>query len=239
MERLQKVIAQAGVASRRQAEGLIEQGKVKVNGTKVTELGTKVSQNDQIVVNGVPIDKEEPAYFLLYKPSGVISSARDDKGRKVVTDFFTNVDQRIYPVGRLDYETSGLLLMTNDGDFANRLMHPRYTINKTYVAKIAGVLTKPKQRQLESGIKLDDGKTAPARVKLLSSERKKNTSIVEIMIHEGKNRQVRRMLEAIGFSVLKLKREGYGFLTLQGMNPGDWRELSPHEVKKLYALSVT
>lgn len=239
MERLQKVIAQAGVTSRRKAEGLIRAGRVKVNGETVTELGTKVVAGDRIEVDGIPVNKEEPVYFMLYKPSGVITAVSDDKGRKVVTDFFDEVEERVYPIGRLDYDTSGLLLLTNDGDFANKLMHPRYEIDKTYVAKIEGALTKDKQRQLERGVKLEDGKTKPAQVKLISADKKKNASIVEITIHEGRNRQVRRMLEAVGCPVKKLKREKYGFLTLHGMNPGDWRELTPHEVKKLHALATT
>lgn len=239
MERLQKVIAQAGVTSRRKAEDLIRQGKVKVNGKIVTELGTKVSPKDKIEVNGIPIDKEEPVYFLLYKPTGVISAVSDDKGRKVVTDFFEGVEQRIFPVGRLDYDTSGLLILTNDGDLANRLMHPKYEIEKTYVAKVQGGMTKTRQRMLERRVMLEDGKTAPAQVKLLSADRNKNVSVVEITIHEGRNRQVRRMFEAVGCPVLKLKRERYGFLTLKGLNPGDWRELTPHEAKKLHTLGVT
>ncbi|HEX7064210.1 MAG TPA: pseudouridine synthase [Bacillales bacterium] len=238
MERLQKVIAHAGVTSRRKAEELIRLGKVEVNGKTVTELGTKVSNNDEIKVNGVPIDKEEPIYFLLYKPSGVISAVSDDRGRKVVTDFFEEVQERIFPIGRLDYDTSGLLLLTNDGDFANKLMHPRYEIEKTYVAKIEGALTKPRQKMLERGVELEDGKTAPARVKLLSADRKKNASVVEITIHEGRKRQVRRMLETVGCPVQKLKRERYGFLTLKGLNSGEWRELTSHEVKRLHALAV-
>lgn len=239
MERLQKVIARSGVSSRRRAESLIEEGKVKVNGTVVTTMGAKVSANDQVEVNGVPIDKEEPVYFLLYKPTGVISSARDDKGRKKVTDFFPDVKQRIYPVGRLDYETSGLLLLTNDGDFANRLMHPRYNLDKTYIAKIEGPIDKPKLNKLQAGVRLEDGKAAATAAKRLSSDRTKNTSIVELTLHEGRNRQVRRMLEAVGCRVVKLKRESYGFLNLKGLNPGDWRELTPHEVKRLHASSVT
>lgn len=136
MERLQKVIAQAGIASRRKAEELIQQGKVKVNGKIVTELGTKVTPQDKVEVNHIPLEKEEPVYFLLYKPTGVISSVSDDKGRKVVTDFFQDIPQRLFPIGRLDYDTSGVLLMTNDGDFANILMHPKYKVEKTYVAKV-------------------------------------------------------------------------------------------------------
>lgn len=173
MERLQKVIAHAGVASRRKAEELILQGRVSVNGKPVTELGVKVQANrDKIEVDGVPIDKEEPVYFLLYKPSGVISSVSDDRDRKVVTDY-VQVEQRVFPVGRLDYETSGLILLTNDGEFANLLMHPRHTINKVYVAKVEGIPTKENLRRLEKGIMLEDGKTAPAQVKLMTVDKKK------------------------------------------------------------------
>jgi 23S rRNA pseudouridine2605 synthase len=238
MERLQKVIAQAGIASRRKAEQLIIEGKVKVNGKVVTELGTKVSDSDKIEVEGIPVEREERVYFLLYKPRGVISSVRDDKGRKTVIDFFPHVEQRIYPIGRLDYDTSGLLLLTNDGEFANLLMHPRYKIEKTYIAKLKGIPPRPALKQLEKGVELEDGMTAPAKVKLLSSDRKKNTAIVEITIHEGRNRQVRRMFEKIGYPVLKLRRERFAFLTLQGLNAGESRELSPHEVKRLRELAM-
>ncbi|MDQ0205860.1 pseudouridine synthase [Alkalicoccobacillus murimartini] len=239
MERLQKVIAHAGIASRRKAEELILQGRVTVNGKPVTELGVKVQANrDKIEVDGVPIDKEEPVYFLLYKPSGVISSVSDDRDRTVVTDFL-HVEQRVFPVGRLDYETSGLILLTNDGDFANLLMHPRHTINKVYVAKIEGIPSKEALKQLERGVMLEDGKTAPAQVKLMTVDKKKNTAIVRLSIHEGRNRQVRRMFEAVGHQVRKLKREEYSFLTLKGMNPGDVRPLKPIEVKHLRELAVT
>ena len=238
MERLQKVIAQAGIASRRKAEQLIVEGKVKVNGEVVTELGTKVSDSDKIEVEGIPVEREEKVYFLLYKPRGVISSVRDDKGRKTVIDFFPHVDKRIYPIGRLDYDTSGLLLLTNDGEFANLLMHPRYKIKKTYIAKLKGIPPRPALKQLEKGVELEDGMTAPAKVKFLSGDRKKNTAIVEITIHEGRNRQVRRMFEKIGYPVLKLRRERFAFLTLQGLNAGEFRELSPHEVKQLRELAL-
>ncbi|MBB2480956.1 rRNA pseudouridine synthase [Bacillus sp. APMAM] len=237
MERLQKVIAQAGVASRRKAEGLIIEGKVKVNGKVVKELGTKVSPSDKIEVEGIPLEKEEKVYFLFYKPRGVISAVSDDKGRKVVTDFLPDIKERVYPIGRLDYDTSGLLLLTNDGEFANLLMHPRYEINKTYVAKVQGIPTKMALKQLEKGIRLEDGKTAPAKVKLLSFDKKKQKSIMEITIHEGRNRQVRRMLEAIGHPVQKLRRERFAFLTLSGINAGEIRELTPHEVKQLRAMA--
>lgn len=237
MERLQKVIAHAGVASRRKAEELIKEGKVKVNGKVVTELGVKVTGSDQIEVNGLKVEREEPVYFLLYKPRGVISAVQDDKGRKVVTDFFKNIPQRIYPIGRLDYDTSGLLLLTNDGEFANKLMHPKYEIDKTYVAKVKGIPLKELLRKLERGIRLEEGKTAPAKAKLLSLDKKKQTSIIQLTIHEGRNRQVRRMFEAIGHEVIKLKREEYAFLNLRGLHTGDARELTPHEVKRLRALA--
>jgi 23S rRNA pseudouridine2605 synthase len=238
MERLQKVIARAGIASRRKAEDLIKEGRVKVNGKVVTELGLKVSTSDRVEVNEIQIEKEEPVYFLLYKPRGVISSVNDDKGRKVVTDFFPHLKERIYPVGRLDYDTSGLLVLTNDGEFANLLMHPKNEIDKVYVAKVKGIPLKENLRKLERGIRLEDGRTAPARVKLLSADSKKQVAIVEITIHEGRNRQVRRMFEAIGNEVLKLKRERYGFLTLSGLRTGDARELTPHEVKQLRAIGM-
>ncbi|MCM3707730.1 MULTISPECIES: 23S rRNA pseudouridine(2605) synthase RluB [Cytobacillus] len=238
MERLQKVIAHAGVASRRKAEELMAEGRVRVNGKTIKELGVKVSPSDRIEVDGIPLEREEPVYFLLYKPRGVISAVSDDKGRKVVTDFFEGIKQRIYPVGRLDYDTSGILILTNDGEFANLLMHPSNEIEKVYVAKLKGIPSKEKMKSLQRGIVLEDGKTAPAKTKLLSMDKQKQTSIMEISIHEGRNRQVRRMFEAIGHPVLKLKRERYGFLTLQGLSAGDARELTAHEVKQLRTLAM-
>ncbi|WP_043932903.1 23S rRNA pseudouridine(2605) synthase RluB [Bacillus sp. EB01] len=238
MERLQKIIARAGVASRRKAEELIKEGRVKVNGKVVKELGVKVTPSDRVEVNEVQIEREEPVYFLFYKPRGVISTVKDDKGRKAVTDFFPELKERIYPIGRLDYDTSGLLLLTNDGDFANLLMHPRSEIEKVYVAKTEGIPLREKIRKLEKGIKLEDGMTAPAKVKMISVDKKKQTSIIEISIHEGRNRQVRRMFEAIGHKVMKLKRERYGFLTLAGLKAGEARELTPHEIKQMRALGM-
>lgn len=235
MERLQKVMAHAGVASRRESEKLIAAGRVKVNGEVVRELGHKVSNNDRIEVDQVPIYKEEPVYYVFYKPTGVISAVKDDKDRKVVTDFFPGIEQRIYPVGRLDYNTSGLLLLTNDGEFANTLMHPRYEINKVYVAKVEGVITGEERKQLERGVEIDGVKTAPAQAKILSVDKDKKTTIIELVIHEGRNRQVRKMLEAVGHPVAKLKRERYGFLDLKGLKPGDSRTLLKHEIEELLA----
>lgn len=238
MERLQKVIAHAGIASRRKAEELILEGRVRVNGTVVKELGRKVTPSDRVEVDGVQIESEEPVYFLFYKPRGVISSVQDDKGRKIVTDFFETIKERIYPVGRLDYDTSGLLLLTNDGEFANLLMHPSNGVEKVYVAKTKGIPSKEKLSSLARGVMLEDGKTAPAKVKLMSADKQKDTAIIEISIHEGRNRQVRRMFEAIGHPVLKLKRERYGFLTLNGLRTGEIRELTHHEVKQLRVLAM-
>ncbi|MGY0836165.1 pseudouridine synthase [Aerococcus urinaeequi] len=237
MERLQKVMAHAGVASRRESEKLITAGRVKVNGQVVRELGKKVSNSDRIEVDEVPIYKEEPVYYVFYKPTGVISAVKDDKGRKVVTDFFPDVEQRIYPVGRLDYNTSGLLLLTNDGEFANTLMHPRYEINKVYVAKVEGIITGEERKQLERGVEIDGGKTAPAQAKILSVDKDKKTTIIEVIIHEGRNRQVRKMLEAVGHPVTKLKRERYGFLDLKGLKPGDSRILLKHEIEELLTIA--
>ncbi|ATP39590.1 pseudouridine synthase [Solibacillus sp. R5-41] len=240
MERLQKVIAYAGVASRRKAEQLIVEGKVKVNGKVIRELGTKVANSDTIEVEGVKLEKEDKVYFLLYKPRGYISAVTDDKGRKTVTDIFKkHVHQRIFPVGRLDYDTTGLLLMTNDGEFSNLMTHPKFKIDKTYIARVKGVPTKQGLMKLQGGIKLEDGKTAPARVSMTSFDESAGKAICEITIHEGRNRQVRRMFEAIGTPVVKLKRERFAFLDLSNLIAGEYRELSKHEVKQLRVLAET
>ncbi|MGM9951471.1 MAG: pseudouridine synthase [Lysinibacillus sp.] len=240
MERLQKVIAYAGVASRRKAEQLIVEGKVKVNGKVVRELGTKVSNSDTIEVEGVKLEKEDKVYFLLYKPKGYISAVTDDKGRKTVVDIFKKrVPERIFPVGRLDYDTTGLLLLTNDGEFSYQLTHPKFKIDKTYIARVKGVPTIDGLKKLQRGIKLEDGKTAPAKVSMTSFDEKAGKAICEITIHEGRNRQVRRMFEAIGTPVVKLKRERFAFLDLGNLNPGEYRELTKHEVKQLRVLAET
>jgi len=238
MERLQKVIAQSGITSRRKAEKLITDGKVKVNNETVTTLGTKVSANDQIEVNGVPLEKEMPVYYLLYKPRGIISSVKDDKGRKVVTDLLENVEERIFPVGRLDYDTSGILLLTNDGEFANLLMHPKHGITKTYVAKIKGIPKKTELIKLKKGIKSDHDLLKAMDYRILSTDRKKNSMILELTLREGKNRHIRRMMDGLGYPVSKLKRENYGVLTLEGLKPGEYRPLTPKEVKQMYNLAA-
>lgn len=237
MERLQKVMAQSGVASRRKSEQLILEGKVKVNGKKVTELGTKVSKKDTIEVNGVPVLQEEHVYFMLYKPRGYISAVTDDKGRETVVDLLPGVTERIFPVGRLDYDTSGLILLTNDGEFTNQLNHPRHEVDKVYVAKVKGVPTNAMLSPLKKGVKIDGRMTAPARYEILSTDRKADTAIVSLIIHEGRNHQVKKMLKEVGFPVMKLKREQYGNLTLKGLKPGQYRSLSQKEVRQLLDLS--
>lgn len=237
MERLQKVMAHAGVASRRKCEEMILQGRVTVNHQVVKHLGTKVSAKDQIEVDGVPIYKEHPVYFMLHKPKKVISAVSDDKGRMTVVDLFETVEQRIYPVGRLDYDTTGLLIVTNDGEFANLMMHPRSKIAKVYVAKVEGIPSKASLEHLSKGVVLDGKKTSRAKTKLLSMNKEKQTAVVELTIYEGWNHQVKRMFEAIGHPVLKLKRERFGSLTLGTLPMGHSRELSAHEIKELVQLA--
>lgn len=235
MERLQKVIANNGVTSRRNAEKLIIDGKVKVNGEVVKVLGTKVKESDKITVDGVLLENSEKVYYLLNKPREVISSAKDDKNRKTVVDLI-NEEKRIYPVGRLDYDTTGAIILTNDGDLANLLMHPKNKIDKTYVAKIEGILNPKELMMLKNGVVIDGFKTSRARVKTKKIDKATNTSIVEITIHEGKNHQVKRMFESVNHNVLKLKRERIAFLTLDGLKSGEYRKLNHKEISILYNL---
>lgn len=234
MERIQKIIAQSGYCSRRKAEELIVAGKVKLNGQVVTKLGTTADGNDIIEVEGYTIEsKQEKVYVLLNKPRGVVTSTKDDKHRKVVTDLI-NIPTRIYPVGRLDYDTTGVLLLTNDGELTNELLHPSNHIEKVYVAKIKGILTPGHKKTLESGVVIDGVKTAPSKVKIKKIDKKANTSIVEIMIHEGRNHQVKNMFKALGYDVEKLRRDRLLFLTCDGLPTGEYRFLSIKEVKRLY-----
>ncbi|MFD0897585.1 pseudouridine synthase [Loigolactobacillus binensis] len=239
MERLQKVIAAAGVASRRKAEQLISTGHVQVNGKVVKTMGIQVEPHDHVEVDGVPLATEQKRYFLLYKPRRVISSAHDEKGRKTVLDFFPEVSERLYPIGRLDYNTSGLIIITNDGELANLLTHPRYRIEKQYTAKVEGIPTVEALKKLRAGVDLKTKKTAPAKVKLLSSDRAKKTALVNLTIHEGMNHEVRDMLTAVGYPVEKLSRERYAFLTTDSLTAGDSRPLQPQEVAALKKLART
>ncbi len=236
MERLQKVIASYGYASRRKAEDLIRHGKVLVNGKVITELGTKVLANDVISIDGVIINKDvKHEYYLLNKPRQVISSVEDKLGRITVRDLI-NTEARIYPVGRLDYDTTGLIILTNDGDFANMLMHPSYEIEKTYVAKINKVLDKDDINKLKKGIVIDNRKVDIKRFKVRKKDVEKNTSIVELTIVEGRNHIVKKIFESMRVDVIKLSRVSYAFLTLDGLKSGEYRKLSIKEIKKLYAL---
>lgn len=236
MERLQKVISNAGYCSRRKAEELILKGKVFVNGNLVKELGVKVNNDDIIVVEGVTLNKKSnKEYYLLNKPRGVICSVKDEKGRKVVTDLI-DTSERIYPVGRLDYDTTGVLLLTNDGDFANILMHPSNEIEKTYLADIEGIMTTEEIYKLKEGIIIDGEKIVPKRVKVKKKELNKNKEKVEITIVEGKNHIVKKLFKAVGHPVAKLTRERLAFLDVKGLQSGEYRLLTSSEVKRLKQL---
>lgn len=236
MERLQKVIANYGYCSRRKAEELILGGKVFVNGSRVVELGTKVGTGDVIEVNGEVLDKNRSyEYYLLYKPRGVVTTTSDDKGRKTVVDLIPT-STRIYPVGRLDYDTTGVLLLTNDGEFANGLMHPANKIDKVYIAKVAGILTGYDVKRLRAGVVIDGRRTSKCHVKVRSVDKKKETCIVELVIHEGRNHQVKKMIETVGKKVIKLKRERFGLFDLTGLKTGEYRKLTPKEVHVMYSL---
>jgi len=236
MERLQKVIANLGFCSRRKAEELIAKGKVYVNGDLVTELGTKVDNKDIIVVDGVTLDRQiRKEYYLLNKPRGYICSVNDEKGRKVVTDLI-DTTERIYPVGRLDYDTTGVLLLTNDGDLTNILTHPSNEIEKTYLAIVEGVITTDEIYELIDGVVIDGVKVVPKRVKIKKKDNEKNRTKVEITIVEGRNHIVKKIFEKIGHPVNKLHREREGFLDVKNLQSGEYRYLTQDEVNKLKAL---
>lgn len=235
MERLQKVLANAGIASRRKCEELIVAGRVSVNGRVVTELGTKVDpERQRITVDGKPIEiVTNKIVILMHKPTACITSVSDPEGRKTVMDYLPEKFARVFPVGRLDYDTSGLLLLTNDGELAHRLMHPSHELDKVYRVTVVGMPEKDVLKQLQEGIELEDGKTSPAKVQVLRHHPQE--SVLELTIHEGRNRQIRRMMEAVGYPVKRLKRVKFGPLTLKRVGPGHWRELDQVENNELYA----
>lgn len=232
-ERLQKILSQAGVASRREAERMITDGRVMVNGAPVTELGTKADPSrDNITVDGKPVTVEEKrVYILLNKPVGYMTTLKDPEGRPIVTDLLKGLGVRVYPVGRLDYNTEGLLLLTNDGAWANRLAHPRHEVDKEYLVRVRGTVSREQMTCLEQGVELEDGKTAPARVAL--SKQSDNNTWLSITIHEGRYRQVRRMCEAVSLSVVRLRRVRYGTLAIGELKLGEYRRLSTGEVAEL------
>jgi pseudouridine synthase len=227
--RLNAYLARAGVASRRKADELIKAGRVRVNG-EVGQLNTFVAARDRVEVDGRTVAKQRLAYVLLHKPTGVVTTASDPQGRPTVVSL-VDLPERVVPVGRLDVDTTGALLLTNDGELAHRLAHPRYAVEKTYVVDVVGEPSPAALRALRDGVELEDGVTAPARVRLLAPSR------VELTIHEGRNRQVRRMLEAVGHRVRTLHRSRYANLTVEGLEPGEWRELGRDEAHALVHLA--
>lgn len=235
MERLQKFISECGIASRRKAEELILAGKVKVNGETVKTLGVKVGPLDTVTVMGEVLKRDLKEYYLLYKPRGVISSVNDDKNRKTVCDLI-NTKTRIYPVGRLDYDTTGIILLTNDGELSNLLTHPKSDVTKEYYAKVKGFFKKEDAVKLSSGVLLNGVKTKKAIFKLDRYDKKTDSSYVKVVISEGRNHQVKDMFKLLNYDVQKLKREKYAFLDLTGLKSGEFRKLSTKEVKKLYSL---
>ncbi len=237
MERLQKIIAQYGYTSRRKAEDLIRKKKVMVNGKIITELGTKVDSNDVISIDGIIINKDiKHEYYILNKPRSVVSTVEDNLGRITVVDLI-NTDARIYPIGRLDYDTTGLILLTNDGDFANTLMHPKFEIEKTYIAKINKVLDKDEIHKIKNGIEIDNRKVEVKKFKIKNINKEKNTMIIELTIIEGRNHIVKRLFNELNIEVLKLSRIGYGFLDIKDLKSGEYRTLTIKEIKKMYSLA--
>lgn len=234
-ERLQKILAKAGIASRRNAEELIRQGKVTVDGKVVTEMGCRVDPEKQVVAfEGRPLrQEEEKIYLLLNKPRGYVTTLHDPQGRPIVTSLLTGITSRVFPVGRLDFDTEGALIMTNDGDFAERILHPRFEIERTYQAEVRGLPTPEKIRLLEEGLELEGKKTWPAKVSIISRE--PATTTLEITIHEGRKRQVRMMFQAIGHRVLALKRIAYGGLRLGGLPAGKYRRLTPADLALIFS----
>ena len=234
MERLQKQISSLGYCSRRKAEELIVKGKVKVNGTVVTELGTKVDPSDVIEVEGITLTNQEKEYYVFNKPREVVSTTSDDKGRKTILDYF-DINTRIYPIGRLDYDTTGIILLTNDGEFANLMMKPSSNIKKVYLAKINGIISIEEVNTLKRGIKVKGVSYNIDKIRVKKIDKAKNTSMVEITIHEGKNHEIKKIFEYFNLDVLKLTRLSYGSISLGDLPSGKYRKLKIHEVKTLYS----
>ncbi len=234
MERIQKIIANSGYCSRRKAEELISQGRVAVDGQIIRQLGYKCQENSDITIDGKPLNKEEKVVFLLNKPKNIISSSSDDKDRKTVIDLIDS-PYRLYPLGRLDYDSSGLILLSNDGELMQKLIHPKYEVEKVYEVTIDGVINRQIIERLEKGVRIEDYVSAPARVKLIRINENKYTSFLEVSIHEGKNREIRKMFKAVGFNVIKLHRIKEATVELGDLKSGEYRRLKPYELKKLNA----
>ena len=236
MERLQKVIAKSGICSRRKAEELISQGKVFVNGEVCTTMGTKVSGNDVIEIDGNELKFEEKEYYVINKPKGCICSSHDEKGRQTVVDLIES-EARIYSVGRLDYDTTGVLLLTNDGEFTNMMTHPRYHLPKVYRVNLQGILSDEDIKKLKKGLKTREDSYQGAKVKMLEIDMTRNRCQFELTIREGKNHQVKNMMKALGYEVRRLHRLRFSFIEVEGMKPGEYRALKPYEVKQLKKLA--
>ena len=239
MERIQKRIASCGVASRRKAEELIKEGRVKVNGVLVETLGYKLNPNDEVTIDDVVISKAQKQYYVLNKPRAVVSTAEDEHSRKTVLDFCSPemLKDRIYPVGRLDYDTKGVILLTNDGDFMNRMVGPQSGIQKEYLVRIKGIITQQEIEKLEKGIILNGKKTLPAIIYIDSIDRKNNSCLIRITITEGMNHLVKEMFSAVGHEVKRLTRVRFGNIRIDDLHEGEVRRLTPHEIKILFELS--
>ncbi|MFA6611715.1 MAG: pseudouridine synthase, partial [Bacilli bacterium] len=239
MERLQKYIARSGIASRRKAEDMIREGKVKVNGEVITEMGHKISGNDIVEIDSEVLEIKEKRYFVMNKPRGIISSSNDEKGRKTVISILPPElnNYRLFPVGRLDYDTKGVLLITNDGEFMNTLVGPQSALPKEYLARVEGEVEKNDIQKLEAGIEMDGYKTQKCKAYIASVDKKNNSSSVGIIIREGKYHQVKQMFAAIGHPVKRLTRISFGEITVEGLAEGEIRELTPHEIKRLIVQS--
>ena len=237
-ERLQKVMASCGVASRRKCEEYILAGRVSVNGEICCELGTKVGKKDLIMVDGKEISRQLLVYYVLNKPTGYLTAVSDKLGRRIVMDLIDPETKktRIFPVGRLDYDTSGVLLLTNDGELAYRLTRSEKEVEKEYQVRVNGIIDQAAVTKLIKGVEIDGVKTKRAQIEIISFDRKNNSSLIKLTITEGRNRQVRRMCEAVGYEVKKLKRVSFGGVDLEGLGVGEYRMLKPHEIKKLYSL---
>ncbi len=235
--KLVKYLAHGGIASRRKSKELILNGEVYVNGKQITEPSYLVKKDDVVTYLDVEVEKEELVYYLVNKPRGVVSTVSDEKGRKTVIDLLYEEDKgkRIYPIGRLDFDTTGVLLLTNDGDLSYILTRPEFAVPKTYLATVEGFFTKEAERKLKSGVELENYKTRPATLSVKKIDRAKRTSLVEITIVEGKNHQVKDMFDHVGFKVISLTRSAFDFLTTEGVKRGSYRRLKIHEVKRLYA----
>lgn len=232
MERLQKILAEAGIASRRKSEELILDGRVKVNGEIIRTLGYKASFDDEILVDDKPIKKEETVVFVFNKPKNVISSCKDERGRTTILDYF-NEPYRLYPLGRLDYDSSGLLLVSNDGELTQKILHPKYEVEKLYEVSVNRIVTDEELIKLSKGVVLDNFKTAPCTIAVIRTNPNKKTMTLHMVLHEGKNREIRRMFESIGVKVIKLHRLMEAGIELKDLKPGEYRRLKPYELAKL------